>query len=103
MEQNESKAQSNLGEVYNEGEGIPRDVEQAIHYYKLAADQNNVDDNSILVITLIKLFIIINLLQIKDILIHSTILVFFMHMELKFIKMLKKLFIIINLHLKITS
>ena len=34
-----AKAQFNLGVCYEDGEGVPRDMQQAVKYYTLAADQ----------------------------------------------------------------
>ncbi|KAK8837097.1 hypothetical protein M9Y10_037150 [Tritrichomonas musculus] len=39
--QNYSKAQLNLGNIYLNGDVISRDIDKAIHYYSLAANQNN--------------------------------------------------------------
>jgi len=41
-EQGDADAQFNLGFMYDDGEGVPQDYKQAIHWYTKAADQGNV-------------------------------------------------------------
>ena len=40
--QSNAPAQSNLGAMYEKGQGVPRDYETAVKWYKLAAEQVNV-------------------------------------------------------------
>ena len=37
----DADAQLRLGFIYNRGDGVPRDLEQAVHWYRKAADQGN--------------------------------------------------------------
>jgi TPR repeat protein len=38
-DQGDAKAQSNLGVMYNFGEGVLKDYKQAVYWYQKAADQ----------------------------------------------------------------
>ena len=40
-EQGNSRAQNNLGTMYDEGTGVPEDDEEAVRWYRLAAEQGN--------------------------------------------------------------
>jgi hypothetical protein len=40
-ERNDSYAQYNLGWVYESGKGVPKDTQQAIEWYRKAADAGN--------------------------------------------------------------
>lgn len=40
-EAGDAVAQVGLGEIYHAGQGVPRDLVQAVHWYRLAANQAN--------------------------------------------------------------
>ena len=42
----ERKAQYNLGVMYDNGEGVPKDDAEAVKWYQKAADQGNADARS---------------------------------------------------------
>jgi TPR repeat protein len=42
-EQGNGKAQYNLGDMYDEGHGVPEDEQQALYWYKKAAEQGDVN------------------------------------------------------------
>lgn len=42
-EQGDAAAQSELGEIYAKGQGVPQDHKKAVHWYQKAAEQGNAD------------------------------------------------------------
>jgi TPR repeat protein len=40
-EQGDASAQFKLGEMYDNGQGVPQDDKQAMHWYRKAADQGD--------------------------------------------------------------
>ncbi len=38
-----AQAQMNLALMYQQGRGVPKDLKQALHFYKAAADQGHAD------------------------------------------------------------
>jgi len=45
-EQGYADAQSDLGEMYDEGRGVPKDYKEAARWYRKAAEQGNADAQS---------------------------------------------------------
>lgn len=41
--QNDSEAQNNLGIMFEDGIGVPQDLDQAVTFYSMSAQQNNVN------------------------------------------------------------
>ena len=42
------RAQSNLGLMYHEGQGVQQDYKEAIKYFRLSAEQGNADAQMVL-------------------------------------------------------
>ena len=42
-EQGDAEAQSNLGLMYDKGQGVPQDYKEAVRLYRLSAEQGDVD------------------------------------------------------------
>ena len=42
-EQGNAHAQSNLGELYEKGEGVPQDYKEAVKWFRLSAGQGDVE------------------------------------------------------------